>query len=110
MGADVGPRKMKNTLVYWAIPTFDRTKEEPLPVETRFWFLDWDSVSTEEKQEILSMLGADDQRKTTETQNRNVGDEEITYTFRKPDLRMLKYRDRFRYRPSFDFAKAMAPD
>jgi hypothetical protein len=101
---------MEDTLVYWAIATFDRTKEKPLPVETRFWVLDWDSVSPKEKQEILAILGADDERETERARLCNVGDVESTYGFSQPDLRMLKYRDRFRYRTGFDFGKAVAPN
>ena len=101
---------MKDTIVYWAISTFDRTKEKPLPVETRFWVLDWDKVSGEERGEILRILGARDSRAEKTTASHQVGDEEFTFTFNQPDFRMMKFRDRFTYVPEPDFAGAMSPD
>lgn len=85
---------MKCILVYWAIATFDRTKEKPLPVETRFWILPWNSVSESETKEILNILGIDVSDRQSEAEV-TLGEEEYSFSFTKPDLRMFKFRERF---------------
>lgn len=100
---------MKNILVCWAIATFDRTKEKPLPVETRFWILPWDSVSKSEAEEILNILAVDLSDTPTED-DISLGEEEHSFSFRKPDLRMLRFRDRFEPIELSELERLTAPE
>jgi hypothetical protein len=91
-------------ILSWVIMTFDRRKPK-FPLERRTWFLDWDKISPNERDEILSIIRRPKDDPLPPGLN-PFETEQVTLTFSEPDLRMLKYRDRFEERPGFDFNEA----
>lgn len=96
---------MRDTLIYWPIHTLDRTKANPFPLELRTWYMEWDIVPDQVKNEILATLQADGPKSPELGVEGKPGDSETTLTFAGRDWRMqmmLMYRQYFRQRPDFD--------
>lgn len=90
---------MQDTLVFWDIPTLNRTKANPFPLEHRTWWLQWNLVPEHLKGLILKILVSAPQDKNRQSE---IGDEEWTLMVQKPDPRMLLFRKYFTYDPNFD--------
>ncbi len=91
---------MPDTLIYWPIPTFDRTKGI---LERRTWYLELDCVPEQVKKEIVTIMELDRAESGENEVESKPGESEATLTYAKRDLRMLGYRQHFCQRPGFDF-------
>jgi hypothetical protein len=88
-------------VLLWPVACFDRRRENPLPVYTKWYWLDWSQLTAEQATEILTIL-----RKTrrAESPHKPVGFEESVVTISiggtRHDTALLKYRPLFTEVPS----------
>lgn len=81
--------------VIWYISCFDKRKENPLPLTTRTFCLDWSKVPNDAAKDIMNILK--DSEPPAAHFRSNTGDttETISYSTRNLDSRILKYRHLF---------------
>jgi hypothetical protein len=80
-------------VVMWHISCFDRRKQNPLPLETRSFVMDWSQLSVEESRSMLQML---DDRQVYHSPSAPAATViTVTRTPRRQDRRLLRYRKYF---------------
>ncbi|MEJ0091249.1 MAG: hypothetical protein WDM80_16075 [Limisphaerales bacterium] len=87
---------MEDILIYWGIHALDRTKTNPFPLEYRDWYLQWDLVPESEENQILEILRPKQKSENQLGPEPNIGDEEWSLSFAKPDVQILAFRKYFR--------------
>lgn len=101
---------MHDTLIYWPIRTLDRTKANPFPLEQRIWYLEWEIVPEQIRQDILGILKPASAANSSAGEASIPGDSETTLTFSGRNMRleiMWIYRQYFRQRPDFDITTCL---
>lgn len=93
----------KLPVLLWPISCFDRRCENPLPVYSRWYWLDWDQLTPQQTKEILAIVEA---KNSSDTPHKPVGFNEtvITMSVESPnfDPHMLMYRRLFTEVPGND--------
>ena len=86
----------ENVVVYWPISCFDRRKDNPLQVDTRFLVLDEGKATDEEKQRILELVRSDNVNGSQMPTEVGKGVLTISHGPHGTGREILKYRHLFR--------------
>ncbi len=86
----------ENVVVYWPISCFDRRKENPLPVHTRFFVLDESRATDQEKQRILELVRSDNVNGSQMPTEVGKGVLTISHAAHGTGREILRYRHLFR--------------
>jgi hypothetical protein len=91
-------------IVLWPISCFDRRRKNPFPVYNRWYWLDWNQLTVEQRKEIAAIIEARTKRKSPHGP-KGLDETVVTETFRSlsDDVQMLKYRRLFTEIPDSDF-------
>ena len=82
-------------LLLWIIPCFDKRREKPFPVYNRSFRLNWESLSESEQQQVSEILAEKDEQDTPKPSGLATQVVTLSRNARKPDLRMLRFRQAF---------------
>lgn len=96
-------------IVVWPISCFDRSRENPLPVYNRWYWLDWSTLSPEQVIEVLTILQLQDRGPERRHSPEGFDDAVVTMSIqsRASDTRLLEYRQLFAEIPDNDIAAFM---
>lgn len=81
-------------LVAWYIACFDKRRENPFPVYSRTYVLDWSRLSPVEINEVLGIVGKSQESKHS-PKGFNTAVVTLSRSHSGPDWRMLKFRQHF---------------
>lgn len=85
----------EHPIVIWTVSCFDRHKENPLPTENKMLRLDWSQVSNDDAAHILAILQEPASKTKATPVDMHTTIETWSYSIRRPDWRMLRYRHYF---------------
>jgi hypothetical protein len=87
--------RIRDIVVTWMIPTFDRAAKGPMPPPHRHYVLDWTKTSKPQQDEILDILGVSLKIVPQHQPNFHITACTTSVGASQPDNRMLKFRHLF---------------
>lgn len=79
--------------VFWSIPCFDKRREQPFPVYSRLFVLDWNALNNQQIVDVLSIVQP--KQKSLGPSSPKTSVISISRAHKLPDDRMLAYRKYF---------------